>query len=72
MSAFATPEEAALADFDPGYARVVETLYHGPDLAEVQLATNEEPNLYPYFVRCHRGPDGWTEGASANAPMSPW
>jgi len=52
---FSTPEEAALADFPLKYARV-ESVSYSKDgsRATVKLLTNEEPNLYPYFVNCER------------------
>jgi len=65
---YSTPEETAVTGFDPRYARVVRTIYRGSDEAEVELATNEEPYLYHYWVRCHRGDEGWVEIASGNAP----
>ena len=45
---FPTPEEAAPADFDLRYARVVEVIYseEGTE-AMVDLLTNEEPTLCP-------------------------
>lgn len=46
---YATPEEAALAGFDPRFARVVVTLYVSDDLAEVELETNTPDAPYPYF-----------------------
>lgn len=70
MTGYATPEEAALADFDLRYARVVRTVFYGPDDAEVELATNEEPYLYPYFIRCSRGPEGWIETGGGNGPSA--
>jgi hypothetical protein len=63
---FPTPEEAALSTFDPRYARVVETEYEDHDLAMVELATNEEPYLYTYFVRCKPSATGWVDVAGHN------
>lgn len=63
---FATPEAAALADFDPRYARVVRVTFESADEAMVELATNEEPYLYPYFVYCRRVRNGWVEEDSHN------
>ena len=68
---FPTPEEAALAGFDSRYARVVETRYWDDDHAEVYLATNEDPTLYPYFVQAVRVEGMWHEGGSANVPFRP-
>jgi hypothetical protein len=56
--------EAALAGFDPRYARVVRVTFNSPDEAVVELATNEEPYLYPYFVYCYRMQGRWVEGDS--------
>lgn len=67
---YPTPEDAALATFDPRYAQVMEIVFFGPDEAEVELATNEEPYLYPYFVQCRRVVGGWIEGASGNGPRA--
>jgi hypothetical protein len=36
------------------------------DEALVELATNEEPYLYPYFVHCYLVGDRWVEGDSHN------
>jgi hypothetical protein len=63
---FETPEEAALSTFDPRYARVVETTQEDEDSVLVELATNEEPNLYAYFVRCRRLSDGWVDVGGHN------
>jgi hypothetical protein len=63
---FSTPEEAALSTFDTRFARVVETTHEGEDSAVVELATNEEPNLYTYFVRCRRLADGWMDAGGHN------
>lgn len=63
---FATPEDAALADFDPRYAGVVRVTFNSPDEAVVELATNEEPYLYPYVVYCHRIQGRGVEGISHN------
>jgi hypothetical protein len=65
-SHFPTPEAAALAGFDPRYARVVKVEFKSDEHAIVELATNEEPYLYAYFVHCHLEPEGWTEGVSHN------
>jgi hypothetical protein len=53
---YETPEDAALSDFDPRYARVV-AVHISEDGAEakVDLLTIEEPTLYPYYVWCQRG-----------------
>jgi hypothetical protein len=65
---FATPEAAALADFDPRYARVVRVTYSGDGSdATVDLLTNEEPTPYPYYVHCVRDEQGrWHELWSHN------
>jgi hypothetical protein len=55
-----TPEAAALADFDPRFARVVRTTVTG-ERATVELATNEPPTEYPYWVRCVRINGRWYE-----------
>lgn len=63
---FPTPEEAALSTFDPRYSRVVKTTIEDEDSALVELATNEEPSLYTYFVRCRRLADGWVDVGGHN------
>ena len=73
-----TPEEAALAGFPHGQARVVQirtgsqgpdcTINLGNDEVEVELATNEPPHEYPYFVHIERRHDRWFEGISHNQP----
>jgi hypothetical protein len=65
---FSTPEEAALEDFPPGYARVALVTYsRDGETAVVDLLTNEEPTLYPYYVHCSRDADGrWHEEHSHN------
>ena len=67
-STFATPEEAAVADFPPEYVRVASVSYSKDRRrATVSLLTNEEPFLYPYYVHCERGADGrWNETHSSN------
>jgi hypothetical protein len=65
---FATPEEAAIGDIPPRYARV-ESVDYSRDgkKARVSLLTNEEPYLYPYYVYCERDDQGrWIEAYSAN------
>src|SRR5437763_14032287 len=45
---FATPEEAAVADFPSKYVRVESVTYsRDGERAKVALLTNEEPYLYP-------------------------
>jgi hypothetical protein len=65
---FATPEEAAVADFPPQYVRVESVTYSRMgQRARMALLTNEEPYLYPYFVDCERDENGcWIETGSAN------
>jgi hypothetical protein len=65
---FATPSEAALADFPTRYARVADvTFSENGNEALVELLTNEEPTLYPYFVHCVRDGNGrWHETHSHN------
>jgi hypothetical protein len=75
-AAYSTPEEAALAGFDPRYARVVHVRVDRPtptclmplreNEAEVELATNEPPYEYPYFVHVERVGDFWEERQSHN------
>jgi hypothetical protein len=49
---FPTPQEAAVADFPPEYVRVENVSYSSSgNRATVTLLTNEEPNLYPYYVQ---------------------
>jgi hypothetical protein len=74
ISTYATPEQAALAGFDPQFAHVIGVVrsyaVHGfepddDDHLEVELATNERPREYPYFVHVERDGDGrWREGVS--------
>lgn len=59
-------EEAALAGFDPRYARVVAVRFEDEDHAEVELATNEPPFEYPYFVHVERVGGSWYEAISHN------
>jgi hypothetical protein len=68
---YSTPEEAALAGFDPRYARVVGTRYVSDELAEVELETNTPEAPYPYFLQVTRTNRLWFEGASGNAPSYP-
>jgi hypothetical protein len=56
-----TPEDAATSDSDipPRYMRVGTVTYSADGAkATVELLTNEEPRLYPYFVQCVRDPSG--------------
>ena len=72
---YATPEEAAISGFDARYARVV-GMVHGTcvndfdpedvDHYEVELATNEAPSEYTYFVHVYREGDLWFEASSHN------
>ena len=65
---FATPQEAALADFPARYARV-ESVDYSTDgnEAKVMLLTNEEPYLYRYYVWCVRDSGGlWHETHGGN------
>jgi hypothetical protein len=68
---YPTPDEAAMAGFDPRYARVVVTRYVNDDLAEVELATNTREAPYSYFVTVRRTGGVWFEGASGNGPSFP-
>lgn len=65
---FATPEEAAVADFPPQYVRVESITYSGKgNRAKVALLTNQEPYLYRYYVNCERDENGrWGETSSSN------
>jgi hypothetical protein len=65
---YASPEEAAVADFPAPYVRVERVSFSRDGRrATVALQTNEEPYLYPYFVYCERLPDGrWIETHSSN------
>jgi hypothetical protein len=60
---FTTPEEAAVADFPPKYARVESVSYSSDgSRATITLLTNEEPYLYRYYVNCERNESGrWIE-----------
>ena len=59
----ATPEEAARGDIPERYARVAKVTYSADGgEAAVELLTNEEPYLYPYYVHCVRDSHGlWHE-----------
>jgi hypothetical protein len=72
---YLTPDEAALSGFDPRFARVVrvvrsqdwsEALVKDDDHMVVELATNEPPREYPYFVFVERRQGLWFEGMSHN------
>ena len=63
---YSTPEEAAMADFDPRYARVVATRFVDDDLAEVGLSVNTPETPYPYFVQAMCVNGRWYEGPSGN------
>ncbi len=73
---YPTPEEAALAGFPAGLARIVCvrreaqssgcTAMLGKDEVEVELATNEPPREYTYFVHVERRRERWFEGVSHN------
>jgi len=65
---FATPEEAAVADFPAEFVRVESVSYSRDGRqAKVSLLTNEEPYLYPYYVWCERDEAGrWSEAHSSN------
>jgi len=64
----ATPEEAARGDIPARYARAGQVTYSADGrFAEVELLTNEEPHLYPYYVRCIRDSRGlWHEISGSN------
>jgi hypothetical protein len=65
---FATPSEAAPSGFPKRYARVADvTFSEDGNEATVELLTNEEPTLYPYFSHCVRDGNGrWHEIHSHN------
>jgi hypothetical protein len=71
VQGYSSPGEAALAGFDPRYARVVVTRYVNDDLAEVELETNTPEAPYPYFVQVTRMEGLWFEGSSGNGPSYP-
>jgi hypothetical protein len=68
VDGYATPEEAALAGFPARYARVADVRYSSDgQRAEVDLVTNEEPTVHPYFAHCSRDEHGrWHEDQSFN------
>src|SRR5207247_8109240 len=76
ITAYPTPEESALAGFDRRYARVVRVRRDQPEPGcgkplelnevEVELATNEPPYEYAYFVHVERVGAYWVEGSSHN------
>jgi hypothetical protein len=71
---YPTPEEAALGGFDPRFARVVAARWGDWDCTaepdgvevEIELATNEPPSEYEYFVHVQRRGKLWYEGQSHN------
>ena len=77
MDAYDTPEAAALEGWDLRYAKVVRVLpgsaedarmyeVDPSDYCVVELATNEEPRLYPYFIHCGRFDGKWVALSSHN------
>jgi len=75
-AAYSTPEEAALAGSNPRFARVVRVRFDRStptclmplreNEAEIELAMNEPPYEYPYFVHVERVADFWEERQSHN------
>jgi hypothetical protein len=73
---YGTPEDAALAGFPIGLARVVRvrtdptswdcTVGRSGDEVEVELMTNEAPSEYLYFVHVVREEGRWFEGGGHN------
>ena len=73
---YVTLEEAALAGFPDSFARVVRvrtgarvsecTVNVSEDEVEVELATNEPPYEYTYFVHVERHHGRWVESVSHN------
>jgi hypothetical protein len=63
---YPSPEEAALAGFDSRFARIVRVRSQDVDHVEVELATNEPPREYPYFVHVERIGELWHEATSHN------
>jgi hypothetical protein len=73
---YPTAEQAALAGFDRRYARVIRVRSEKPrpgclkplrsNEVEVELATNEPPYEYAYFVHVERIGDVSIEGMSHN------
>ena len=57
-----------MSDFPARYVRVKRVTYSKDGAtAVVDLLTNEEPMLYPYFSYCFRDVDGrWHESHSSN------
>jgi hypothetical protein len=55
-----------------GCAQVIDcTVDIGENGVEVELATNEPPHEYPYFVHVERRHNLWFEGASATTSLRP-
>jgi hypothetical protein len=73
---YRTPEEAALAGFPSGLARVVRLrtdpaewacqVDHPADEVEVELMTNEPPSEHGYFVHVECRARRWFEGIGHN------
>jgi hypothetical protein len=63
---FNSPEDAALADFHAGCARVVRVEYSDANHARVDLVTNEDPYVYPYHVECIQVGGRWYELSGYN------
>lgn len=68
VPSFDTPEAAALSDPDigPRFARVVGVRYHDDNHATVELATNEPPVEYAYFVYVERVQGRWLDVGGNN------
>src|SRR3954453_13402156 len=62
---FLSPEQAAVAAFPPGVARVIASWAHGT-VAYVLLDTGPNTHPYLYGTHCHLVDDGWVEGNSSN------
>jgi hypothetical protein len=59
--------EAAFSDIPSKYVRVESVSYPDEATALVTLLMNEEPYLYPYYVRCVREDSGrWVELDGSN------
>jgi hypothetical protein len=68
MPGVRSPGQVAVSSFGGGrFASVIREVI-SPPWAVVLLATNEEPDLYPYQVICHHDGREWEELGGGNGP----
>jgi len=71
---YTTAEDAALGGFDRRFAKVITVrtsegdcgIELNDDHVEIELATNEAPSEYTYFVHVERRDGSWFESNSHN------